>query len=392
MFGVAIGLSALTGWKLETIIIVSGFAVTLYTLLGGIEAVIWTDAIQSVILTIGAIIVVGLILTDMPGGAENALSIAWEAGKFNLGEFNSLSLSESTIWVVLMYGIFINLTNFGIDQNFVQRYHAASSERAAGRSVWMGALLYMPVALMFFFIGSILFSYYQANPDLLEEVKITKATELIAEQSTGLTKGSDEEIAKIKLIAKELEPDKYGDKILPHFIANRMPAGLAGMLIAALFAAAMSSIDTSLNSSSTVALQDFYRRWSNPNASEAESIRFLRAMTVLFGIIGTSVALAMMGVKSILDAWWKISGVFAGGMLGLFLLGFISRRANNAGAAIGATIGVLVIIWMTFSPDLKEELGWMSSPFHANMITVIGTLSIFLLGLTASWFFRCKRS
>ena len=203
MFGVAIGLSALTGWKLETIIIVSGFAVTLYTLLGGIEAVIWTDAIQSVILTIGAIIVVGLILTDMPGGAENALSMAWEAGKFNLGEFNSLSLSESTVWVVLMYGIFINLTNFGIDQNFVQRYHAASSERAAGRSVWMGALLYMPVALMFFFIGSILFSYYQANPDLLEEVKITKATELIAEQSTGLTKGSDEKISKIKLIAKD---------------------------------------------------------------------------------------------------------------------------------------------------------------------------------------------
>jgi len=391
MFGVAIGLSALTGWKLETIIIVSGFAVTLYTLLGGIEAVIWTDAIQSIILTIGAILVVGLILTDMPGGAENAISIASEAGKFNLGEFSSLSLADSTVWVVLMYGIFINLTNFGIDQNFVQRYHAADSEKAAGRSVWMGALMYMPVALMFFFIGSILFSYYQANPHLLEEVKITKATELIAEQSTGFAKGSDEEMAKIKLIAKELEPDKYGDKILPHFIANRMPAGLAGMLIAALFAAAMSSIDTSLNSSSTIALQDFYRRWLNPHANETQSLRFLRIMTVLFGLIGTGVALAMMGVKSILDVWWKISGVFAGGMLGLFLLGFISRRANNAGAAIGATIGVLVILWMTFSPALKEELGWMSSPFHANMITVIGTLSIFLFGLTASWFFSSKR-
>ena len=133
---------------------------------------------------------------------------------------------------------------------------------------------------MFFFIGSILFSYYQANPDLLEEVKITKATELLAEQSYESAKSSDEKMAKIKLMARELEPDKYGDKILPHFIANQMPAGLAGILIAALFAAAMSSIDTSLNSSSTITLQDFYRRWLNPHANEAQSLRFLRIMTV----------------------------------------------------------------------------------------------------------------
>ncbi|MDP7441903.1 MAG: sodium:solute symporter, partial [Verrucomicrobiota bacterium] len=173
-------------------------------------------------------------------------------------------------------------------------------------------------------------------------------------------------------------------KVLPHFIANQMPVGLAGLLIAALFAAAMSSIDTSLNSSSTIALQDFYRRWFRPDADEAQSLRFLRVMTVVWGIIGTGVALAMMGVQSILDAWWKISGVFAGGMLGLFLLGFISRRANNAGAAVGATIGLLVILWMTFTPEMEGDLGWLRSPFHANMITVIGTLSIFLIGLGAS--------
>ena len=153
----------------------------------------------------------------------------------------------------------------------------------------------------------------------------------------------------------------------------------------------MSSIDTSLNSSSTIALQDFYRRWFRRGATEAESLRFLRIMTVVFGLIGTSVALAMMGVKSILDTWWKISGVFAGGMLGLFLLGFISRRATNAGAALGATIGVLVILWMTFTPDMEGELGWFRSPFHSNMITVIGTLSIFLVGLGTSRILGRKR-
>ena len=388
MFGVAVGLHAQTGWDIATLIIVSGFAVTLYTLMGGIEAVIWTDAIQSVILTLGAAVVVILILTGMPEGARQAVSLAIEADKFSLGDFGP-SLAKSTFWVVLFYGIFINLTNFGIDQNFVQRYHAANSEKAAGRSVWMGALMYMPVALMFFFIGSILFSYYEVNPDLLQEVKFDKAIEMMQDESPGLTTvwytpgfGWGDQAW--------MQPNDYADNVLPHFIANQMPVGLAGLLIAALFAAAMSSIDTSLNSSSTIALQDFYRRWFRPDADEAQSLRFLRVMTVVWGIIGTGVALAMMGVQSILDAWWKISGVFAGGMLGLFLLGFISRRANNAGAAVGATIGLLVILWMPFTPEMEGDLGWLRSPFHANMITVIGTLSIFLIGLVASRVFGRK--
>ena len=388
MFGVAVGLHALTGWDIPAIIIVSGFAVTLYTLMGGIEAVIWTDAIQSIILTLGAAVVVILILTGMPEGAGQAVSLAIEADKFSLGDFGP-SLAKSTFWVVLFYGIFINLTNFGIDQNFVQRYHAADSEKAAGRSVWMGALMYMPVALMFFFIGSILFSYYQENPDLLQEVKFNKAIEMMQDESPGLTTvwytpgfGWGDQAW--------MQPNDYADNVLPHFIANQMPVGLAGLLIAALFAAAMSSIDTSLNSSSTIALQDFYRRWFRPDADEAQSLCFLRVMTIVWGIIGTGVALAMMGVQSILDAWWKISGVFAGGMLGLFLLGFISRRANNAGAAVGATIGLLVILWMTFTPEMEGDLGWLRSPFHANMITVIGTLSIFLIGLGASRFLGRK--
>jgi len=333
-------------------------------------------------------VVVILILTGMPEGPGQAIHLANEADKFSLGDFGP-SLAKSTFWVVLFYGIFINLTNFGIDQNFVQRYHAADSEKAAGRSVWMGALMYMPVALMFFFIGSILFSYYQENPDLLQEVKFNKAIEMMQDESPGLTTvwytpgfGWGDQAW--------MQPNDYADNVLPHFIANQMPVGLAGLLIAALFAAAMSSIDTSLNSSSTIALQDFYRRWFRPDADEAQSLCFLRVMTIVWGIIGTGVALAMMGVQSILDAWWKISGVFAGGMLGLFLLGFISRRANNAGAAVGATIGLLVILWMTFSPEFTGDFEWLRSPFHANMITVIGTLSIFLIGLVASRVFGRK--
>ena len=394
MFGVAVGLHALTGWDIATIIVASGFAVTLYTLMGGIEAVIWTDAIQSIVLTVGAAVVVVLVLTGMPEGAGQAIRLADDVGKFSLGDFGSSlaplePFGQSTFWVILAYGIVMNLTNFGIDQNFVQRYHAADSEKAAGRSVWFGSLIYIPVALMFFFIGSILFSYYEVNPEFLAEVKFDKAIEMMQDESPGLTTvwytpgfGWGDQAW--------MQPNDYADNVLPHFIANQMPVGLAGLLIAALFAAAMSSIDTSLNSSSTIALQDFYRRWFRPDADEAQSLCFLRVMTIVWGIIGTGVALAMMGVQSILDAWWKISGVFAGGMLGLFLLGFISRRATNAGAVTGATVGLLVILWLTFSTGLTGDLEWLRSPFHAHMTSVIGTLSIFLIGLGASQIFGRK--
>ena len=387
MFGVSVGLHALTGWDIATIIVFSGAAVTLYTLMGGIEAVIWTDAIQSVVLTVGAAVVVILILTDMPEGPGQAIQLAEEAGKFSLGDFGtSLAplepFGQSTFWVILAYGIVINLTNFGIDQNYVQRYHAAESDKAAGRSVWFGSLVYIPVALMFFFIGSILFSYGEANPEFLAEVKL----EMVAADSPGLGKNS----AEAMRLAGELQPSDYGDKVLPHFIANKIPAGLAGLLIAALFAAAMSSIDTSLNSSATIALQDFYRRWVRPDADEGQSLRFLRVMTVVWGVIGTGVALALIDVQGILDVWWKLSGVFAGGMLGLFLLGFISRRATNAGAVTGATVGLLVILWLTFSAGLTGDLEWLQSPFHAHMTSVIGTLSIFLIGLGASQIFGRK--
>ena len=349
LFGVSLGLSALTGWSVPVIIVAGGIAVTVYTLVGGIAAVIWTDVIQSLVLLVGALVIAGLLLADHPHGPGEALHIAANEGKFSLGSFG-LDLTQSTFWVVFLYGVFINLNNFGIDQSFVQRYHAARDEKAAARSVWTGALLYVPVAALFFLIGSLLFSYYHASPELLKP--------LVAQY-----------------------PDGHADKVLPHFIATQLPPGLAGLLIAAIFAAAMSSIDTSLNSAATVTLKDFVQRHLNLGKTEADALRILRNATLVWGVLGTGVALAMIGQKSLLDAWWKLSGIFAGGMLGLFLLGLISGRANNAGALAGVIVGVLVICWMTFPDQLPEAL---RSPFHAHMITVIGTLTIFGVGMACS--------
>ncbi len=369
MFGVAIGLRALTGWDLSSIILLTGILVTLYTLLGGIEAVIWTDVTQSIVLMIGALVVLAVLLFDHPDGASGSIQFAAQNGKFSLGSF-SPDLTTSTFWVVMLYGLFINLNNFGIDQSYIQRYHTTPSESAAKRSVMFGALLYVPVSLVFFLIGSLLFSYYHAHPDMLAEV-----TAQVAAQSGRA--------------ASELGAADIGDKILPHFMTHALPAGVGGLIIAAIFAAAMSSVDTSLNSSATVILCDFYQPYINPDADEKTRMKVLRIATVLWGIVGTAVALLMIGAASVLDIWWKLSGLFAGGMLGLFLLGLISRKANNAAAITGVITGVLILIWVALSPEsaLPKNL---QSPFHANMAIVIGTLSIFLVGLLVSRFTQNK--
>lgn len=353
MLGVAIGLQQVTGWNLLTIILIAGILVTAYTLIGGIEAVIWTDAIQSLVLTIGALLIVGLLLFQHPEGASGAIRIASENAKFSFGDWSLTDFTTSTVWVVLVYGLFINLTNFGIDQNYIQRYHTAESEKAANRSLWIGATLYVPVSLLFFLIGSLLFSFYQTIPD---------------------------DVAAIRAMAGDR---KFEDSVLPHFMTNYLPAGVGGLILAALAAAAMSTIDTSLNSSATITLRDLWGRLirRGEEVSELESMKVLRTATIGWGIIGTGTALLLTGnARNVLDIWWQLSGIFAGGMLGLFLLGLIVRRAGNAAAATGVTIGVLIVFWLSSS----WVPGHLKPVLHSNLTIVIGTLTIFLVGLLVS--------
>ncbi|MDB4662759.1 sodium:solute symporter [Verrucomicrobiales bacterium] len=358
MLGVAIGLQQVTGWSLPTIILVSGILVTAYTLIGGIEAVIWTDAIQSVVLAVGALLVIGILIFKHPEGASAAFSIAKDADKFSLGSWSVTDFASSTAWVVLIFGLFINLTNFGIDQNYIQRYHAAESEAAAKRSLWIGAILYVPASLMFFIIGSLLFSFYQTSP---------------------------EEIAAIQEMAGDR---KFEDSILPHFMANHLPPGVGGLILAALAAAAMSTIDTSLNSSATITLRDLWGRLirGGKDVGEVESMKVLRWSTIFWGILGTGTALFLTNdAANILDIWWKLSGIFAGGMLGLFLLGLIVKRAGNPAAVTGVVVGLIVIFWLS-SADREWMPDHLKSMLHGNLTIVIGTLSIFLVGLLVSRF------
>jgi SSS family solute:Na+ symporter len=336
----AIALQPLTGWSLNSIILLAGCVVLLYSFVGGIEAVIWTDVIQSVVLIGGTFACLAVLI----GGLESPAQMFNEANaaKFSLGDYGP-SLSSPTFWVVLIYGLVINLQNFGIDQSYVQRYATARSDGEAKKSVWLGALLYVPISALFLLVGTALFAYYGEHEDQLP---------------TGIK----------------------ADEVFPFFIKNGLPVGVTGLLVAAIFAAAQSTLSSSVNCAATLIHGDLYQRYFRPQASARESLWVLRFSTLGFGMAGTLVAFWMIGAKSALDLWWKVAGVFSGGMLGLFLLGILTRRAGNAAAGIGVTLGVLVIGWMTLSSMELVVPEGARSGFDGFLVPVFGTAAILLGG------------
>ena len=355
LYLLALMIHSIYGWDMKTVIIVTGMAVMIYAVLGGIQAVVWTDAIQGIILIAGALICTVYLLFNMPEGPGQVFEIARDNAKFSLGSFE-LDLASSTFWVVLVYGIFINLQNYGIDQNYIQRYIASKSDRDAKRSAFSGGMLYIPVSLMFLFIGTALFAFYRSGAGVLPA---------------------------------DLQEINRSDAVFPHFIANELPAGITGLLIASIFAAGMSTISTSYNSTATVLLTDYYKRFFKKSPSEMQSMRMLYISSLVISISGTCIAMAMINVKSALDAWWKLASIFSGGMLGLFLLGVFSRKKNTIAAVIGVIAGLLVILWLSLSNLLLGPAA-TGNQIHTYLTIVLGTSTIFLVGFLVSVLLKKK--
>ena len=349
LFLLALPMNILMGWNIQLVIVFTSLAIIIYSMMGGITAVIWTEAIQGFILIGGALVCLIVLLFSMPEGPVQTFQMAMAEQKFSLGEF-SADLGTSTFWVCLIYGIFTNLQNYGIDQNYVQRYHTAKSEKEAKFSALFGGYLFIPVSAIFFLIGTALYTYYKVYPDLLP--------------------------------AEGIKPDY----VFPFFIVNQLPVGLTGLLIASIFAAGMSTVATSVTSSSTIILTDYYQR-IRKQTSDRERLWVLKISSLVVGILGILVALALLNVDSILDAWWKLSSIFSGGMLGLFLLGYLARKARNVDAAIGVICGAIVIAWIS----ADQWLGLPESGIHEYLAIVLGTIVIFLVGFLSAHFFHFKR-
>ena len=353
LYLLAVPMHILMGWNMHMVIIATSIGIIIYSMLGGLKAVIWADAIQGIILIGGALLCLGILCFSMPEGPAQVFDLAIhspQGNKFSLGEFTG-DLTTSTFWVCLIYGIFINLQNYGIDQNYVQRYHAAKTDRDARFSALFGGYLFIPVSALFFLIGSALYSYYTAHPHLLPADIAGKP-----------------------------------DYVFPFFIVNGLPVGLRGLLIASIFAAGMSTVSTSVTSAATIILTDYYKPLTQ-HSTERRQVFVLRLSSAIVGVIGIFVAIAMLSVESIIDAWWKLSSIFSGGMLGLFLLGIMPRRINKKAALAGCVAGIAVIAWISLA-GLYDLPG---IHLHEYLAIVLGTTTIFVTGFLLSLLARKKK-
>jgi solute:Na+ symporter, SSS family len=306
--------------------------------MGGMEAVIWTEVVQVIVMMGGALWVLAAIFWQV--SPTEVVSIAWEAGgKFDLGQY-SLRWDGQTFLGVFLFGIFSNLQNFGIDQNYIQRYHTARSEPEARRAVLIAVVPYVPVTALFLMIGTALFAFYRVFPDLLP---------------AGVT----------------------GDMVFPHFIQTQLPAGVKGLLVAAIMAAAMSTISSNLNCMATVFAEDIVRkRWAY---NERQHVILLRSLTLMWGLMGTFTGLAMMGSRSGIDLFWQITAITGSGLLGIFLLGVFVKSARPVAVKWAAAGTVLFVMYGSFQkhlPFLPEALRFTLDPLLVGVLGTLGLITV----------------
>jgi SSS family solute:Na+ symporter len=332
-------------WNITAVIIVIGLITIVYTLLGGMEAVIWTDVMQSIIMIAGILFCAVSLSISIFSGPEPLIQAAIDNHKFSFGSLkftlaSQQHLFDRTVWVMIIYGVTEALRSLLADQNYVQKYCSVPSERDAKRSVWIAMLIYIPLTAVFLYIGTALFAFYSSSGHELAE-DITK-----------------------------------GEQVFPYYIATQVPTGLKGLIIAAIIAAAMSTVDSALNCSATVLLLDFYKRYLNPNMADRASVLFLRTATVAWGVLGTGAALLMIRARSILDVWWQISGIFGGALLGLFLLAFMKVRLRLWQGIVSIAVSIIAISWGTFARDLPDSWQWAQCNLDSIIVGAVGTAAL----------------
>lgn len=313
----ALALEQVTGMPLWFTILCTGVLTTFYTTLGGMKAVIWTDVMQFLVLFGGQLAIFAVALGKIPGGAAEAYRIGLEGGKFAC----SFSLDPTvrvTFWGLLIGGTFMNLVQLAADQVSVQRYMTATSMKEAQRSLWLKLVLTLPVSAVFYVSGVVLFAFYHIHGDPLAAGKIAKA-----------------------------------DQILPYFVISEMGWGMPGILIAAIYAASMSTISAGISALTTATLVDFYQRLWNGKADDATQLRIARYLTVFYGGLVLLLAFVVQKMGTLLEASNKAVGLVGGPLLGLFLLGMLSRRANGKGAIIGWIAGVGILLPLAFCTGIS---------------------------------------
>ena len=303
LFLPSLALTTVTGIDIYTCIILMGIITIIYCTMGGVEAVIWGDVIQGFVLLGGTLFAAVFLVTEIDGGAGKLIEISMDNQKFTMFDL-ALNWKSATLWVVLLGGLANNLISYSADQTVIQRYLTTKDERSAAKGILMNGILSVVVLVVFYFIGTALYSYYKIHPG---ELNFTM-------QNT--------------------------DAIFPHFIMSNMPVGLAGLLIAAIFSATMSTVSSNINSISTAFTTDFYRHFF-PDTPDRVLLKVARWSGVLFGVTGIALALLMasLSILSLFDYFNYILGLLASGLGALFLMGIFFPRIGAKSALIGFVLG-----------------------------------------------------
>ncbi len=339
----SLAISIVTGIPVETSILIMGILCIFYTTFGGIEAVIWTDVMQVVVLLGGSVLAVVWIMLHTETSLGDMFTYASERNKFNIANME-LNFTDSTFWVVFIGGLASAMVTQGTDQTIVQRFLTSSNVKDSQKTLYTNAVLTLPATIIFFGIGTLLFIFYTEMPS-----KLSPAI-------------------------------SNNDSIFPWYIVRELPLGISGLLVAGIFSAAMSSISSSLNSVSTAYCNDFHAHFK-PNISDVKLLRIARVATIVTGVLGLLLALwmASSNIKSLWDQFYRFLGLFTGGLGGMFLLGMLTKKANATGTLLGLLISAIFIWYIS----VFTEINFL-------MYSFLGVASCFGFGYIFSLMFPAK--
>lgn len=338
LFLPALAMSAVTGISVTYSILAMGIVTVIYTVLGGMKAVIWTDFIQVIVMLGGAFVAIGYVIIHLNDGAADFFRIAWADQKFDTFDW-SFDLTQPTMWGFMFMAI-IGVMTIPQDQVMMQRVLSTKSDKEAGWSVWTLAVIVVPGNLVFFGIGTALYVFFKQHPE-------------------------------------GLNPMLNMDSVFPQFIAGQLPIGITGLIIAGIFAASMSTLSSCMNSVATLVSVDFFERYSKKTISPEKSVRLAEIFTVIAGVIGigTALLLSTVDMKSALDTWFTLGGLLGGGFAGCYTLGLFTRRANWQGTFIGVGSSI-VIAFAAWSVHLIHPFFYL--PLAVLSCIVVGYLASFL--------------
>ena len=362
LYLVSLVIQTVSGLSAQHSILIAGIFVAVYTILGGIEAVIWTDVVQTFVLIGGGLLCIFTIVSLVPGGLAEIIKIAWSANKLSVGEITSagfspanwgIDLSRKTATMMIFIGLISWLTEYSSNQNTVQRFCASESELEARKAMFICALISIPTWAFFMFLGTALWVFFQHHP---------------AELAINILAGGSP-----------------AEEILPYFILHYLPSGIVGLVIAAAIAAAMSSLDSSINSIATVSTHDVYRRFLMKNKADSHYLRFARAVSTITGIlmVGGALYLLETSTTTLQDTATILTAVLAGGLLTIYLIGFFSTRCSTIHILIGILATITYTLWAIIQSKSSTNY-----PFDLYYTGLLGNVVMFFAAYGSSYLLK----